>query len=108
MSYQSVPISTSGVGGVPNPAGNSNWDWLWKQKWSLCDYGAASGFTNFWAFDNQGNEIMMQTRAMRKLSHAKGLLLVIGWDWDDFAFSQNGDTLEMTVNVAGRSIFKEP
>lgn len=103
--YQSTAVATSGVGGLPNPAHPSNFDWLWKYQVSICANPFA--LPGSWVTD-QMQDTFCQTRAMRKLSHGTGLLWVMGWDWDSSAFAGNGDTLGLTAFVHARSIFKEP
>lgn len=105
--YQNVLISTSGIGGVPNPATPSPWDWVYKFSSRLSAHFAGA-HVSYWSELGAQTEVDAQTRAMRKLSHGMGLLYVIGWDWDDPTFSQNGDTLLIDAAISARSIFKEP
>lgn len=104
--YQNVLISTTGIGSVPNPASNSSFDWIWLQRDCVPGHQFTGQIANF--VSDALNDVQCQTRAMRKLSHGTGLLWCIGWDWDDPTFSQNGDTLQLTIDATARTIFKEP
>lgn len=105
--YQNTLISTSGVGSVPNPATIGNHDYLWTWKTSIPAHQFTAGVAA-WLPEIPGVDSGFMTRAQRKLSHDQGLLMLIGWDWDDPTLSQNGDTLAITANITGRSLYKEP
>lgn len=104
--YINALVATTGIGGIPNPATPSNFDWLWKHYMIVGAHNHAAG-VNSWT-NEALNDIASQTRGMRKLSHGHGLMWVIGWDWDNGAFSQNGDTLSLTAGCQARSFYKEP
>lgn len=102
--YQNAVISHTGVGSVPDPASNTSADWLLKYGGSF----TATQFTGQQGGISDTGIDHIESRAQRKLSHDTGILIIAGWNYDDPAIQDNGDTITAVFNIKLRQAFKLP